>query len=40
MKPKRKKKRNKQDATFININALKKRVKNLEILVAHILNHW
>lgn len=37
MKQKKAKKRNKQDATLININALKKRVKKLEILVKHLL---
>ena len=39
MKTKTKKKRNPQDATLRNINALKKRVKNLEALVRAILRH-
>ena len=39
MQKRKAKKRNKQDATLININALKKRVKELEILVQHLLQH-
>jgi hypothetical protein len=41
MKPKKKakKRNNPNDATMRNINALKKRVKELEILVQHLLKH-
>jgi len=39
MKAKKAKKRNPTDATMRNINALKKRVKKLEVLVHHLLKH-
>lgn len=41
MKKKTVKPRNRkaQDATLINIDALKKRMKKLEVLVAHLLKH-